>query len=81
MQFHENYFNEINDHIAPNLQYDTDGQIVNVSLPIELNEKDKKLILSYLWRIDANRNFALPFYNVIVVKIKALKEQIETELG
>jgi len=80
MQFHENYFKELNQHIAPSLQYDSTGSIVGLQQPTNINEKDKKILLSYLWKVDANRKFLLTFYTQIEEKINALKAQIVEEL-
>ena len=79
MQFYENYFKEINDHIAPHLVYDEANKIVGIKQPIEISERDKSKLLSYLWRIDENRKFVLEFYEQIGANIRNLKERIEKE--
>jgi len=79
MQFHENYYKEINDFISPNFNYDEKGNITGIEQPINLSKEDKKRLLSYLWKIDANRNFALGFYEQIENNIKELKKKIDEE--
>ena len=81
MQFHENYYKEINDFISPNFQYDEKGNIIGIEQPINLSKDDKNKLLSYLWKIDANRNFILGFYEQIKKNIKELKKKIEKEKG
>jgi len=79
MQFTENYYKDINNFIAPNFQYNENGDIVGIKQPLHLNEEDKNILLSYLWKIDANRNFVLAFYDDIEKNILALKDKIENE--
>ena len=79
MQFHENYFKEINSFIAPNFQYGEKGNILGFKQPINLSEKDRKILFSYFWEIDANRKFVLSFYEQIDTNIKALKKRIENK--
>ena len=79
MQFHNSYFKEINDYIAPNLQFDSQGKIIGIKQPLRLSEADKNTFFSYLWKIDANRNFILSFYGQIETNINELKEKIEEE--
>ncbi|QCW98993.1 hypothetical protein FGM00_02250 [Aggregatimonas sangjinii] len=79
MQFHENYYKEINDYLAPSFRFDTEGSIVGIELPIVRGDQEKNKILSYLWKIDANRKFALNFYKQIEANIINLKKRIESE--
>ena len=80
MQFHEIYYKEINNLIAPNFNFDTLGNIASIAMPLKLNNKDKNLLLSYLWKIERNRNFMLRQYNGIEQKILRTKSNIEDEL-
>lgn len=50
-KFMQNYFHKINDAIAPNFEYDTTNNIKGIRLPIELNDKERRLLKSYLWKI------------------------------
>jgi hypothetical protein len=79
MQFHDNYFQEINDLIAPNFQFDERGNITGIKQPLNLSEGDKNKLYSYLWKIDGNRRFALSYYEQVKTNIRELKERIEEE--
>ncbi len=81
MQFHENFYKEINNFIAPNFQFDEKGNIVGIEQPISIAKEDKNKLLSYLWKIDANRHFALAFYQQIENNIQKLRKDIEKENG
>ena len=50
-KFMQNYFHKINDAIAPYFEYDSTNNIKGVRLPIELNQKERSLLKSYLWKI------------------------------
>ena len=50
-KFMQNYFHKINDALAPNFEYDTTNNITGIKLPINLNEKERSLLKSYLWKI------------------------------
>lgn len=77
MQFHENYFKEINDYLAPYFQYGPNGNIIGMSLPIEKSLKEQNKILSYFWKIRENRAFILDFYAQIELDINSLIKKIE----
>ena len=79
-QFHTSYFMPINEIIAPYLEFDDQGMVVEIKQPIVLNEIDKKRLLSYLLKIELNRNFILRYYKSMEVKIEKLINDIETEL-
>ena len=81
LQFQRSYFQQINQLLAKNFEYAKDGQIVAVNLPLQLTEEEKKLLLSYLWKIDVNRAFILRFYDGVEDKIDALMQEIEKEIG
>ncbi|GAB5564131.1 MAG: hypothetical protein Wins2KO_11940 [Winogradskyella sp.] len=50
-KFMQNYFHKINDAIAPHFEYDSINNIQGIRLPIELEEKERSLLKSYLWKI------------------------------
>lgn len=77
MQFHQSYHNEMSRYLAPNFQYDAKGSIVGLDQPLQLNEKDQNRLLSYLWKIEANRRFLLSYYSNIKKNIEALKKRID----
>jgi len=80
MQFQKNYFKEINDRIAPNFIYDDKGQIIKIDSPIDLNEKDRRILLSYLVKIEFNRNYLLRYYRETENRVEELKTKIDKEL-
>ena len=48
----QNYFHKLNDVLAPNFEYDdATNNIKGIKLPLELNEKERSLLKSYLWKI------------------------------
>ena len=80
LQFHENYYKEVNKTIAPNFIYDSRGNIMDLQLPLNLTESERKILLSYLWRIQINRRFIMKFYEDVKVKINELQAEIKSEL-
>ena len=50
-KFMQIYFHKINDAIAPNFEYDSVNNIQGIRLPLELNDKERSLLKSYLWKI------------------------------
>ncbi|MEM6299815.1 MAG: hypothetical protein AAF740_14090 [Bacteroidota bacterium] len=79
-QFQENYFKSLNDAFAPNFEYDAKGNICNIELPLKVPESEKKVLLSYLLKIQSNRKYLFSAYEDIIVKIDKLQEAIEVEL-
>jgi hypothetical protein len=77
MQFQENYFKEINAYLAPNFIFDEKGNMVGIDLPLKLSESEKNILLSYLWKIQLNRNFILYFYSNIENKVNEVVARIE----
>lgn len=80
MQFHKIYYKEINNLISPYFNFDTPGNIISIEMPMKLNDKDKNILLSYLWKIERNRKFMLQQYSGIERKILGTKSKIEDEL-
>ncbi|MGB0390356.1 MAG: DUF6090 family protein [Salibacteraceae bacterium] len=80
MQFHENYFQEINDQMAPNFNIDSNGNIIGTNFPLKIQESEKKKLLIYLWKIQSNRTFILQFYADIEKKIKGVRDNINNEI-
>ena len=81
MQFHKNYYKDINNLISPYFNFDTLGSITSIEMPMKLNDKDKNILLSYLWKIERNRKFMLKQYSGIERKILGTKSKIENELN
>ncbi len=80
LQFQENYFKEINKSISQNLQFNEDKLLTGISTPLKLNQREEKILLTYLWKIQSNRNFILQYYSEVERKIEKLKTAIEDEL-
>jgi len=80
LQFQENYFQEINKLIAPKFQYDSNGDISGLELPLDINKSERNILLSYLWKIKINRKFVLSSYADVEGKINKLRKEIEKEL-
>ena len=54
-KYMRNYFEKINNSLSPHFNYDELGNIIGIKQPINLDEKEKNLIKSYLWRLLINR--------------------------
>ena len=81
LQFQENYYTRINDAIAPNFVYDEKGNMFDIRMPIDLEEAERNIILSYLWKIQVNRRFIMNFYEEVKTNIDALLIEIDSELN
>ena len=80
MQYYKNYFKEINSKIAPNFIFDNNSNLVSIRLPLEISAAEKNILLSYLWKIQTNRNFVLREYDKTEEKIIKLRAKIERYL-
>ena len=80
MQFQENYFKEINEELAPNFMFDTQGNISGIDLPLKIQSDKRNKLLLYLWKIEKNRKFILRYYAVIEKKINEVRENINNEI-
>lgn len=80
LQFFKNYHNDFNSSIAPNFLIDQNGNINGINYPLQLTEKEKKVLLVDLWKISTNRVFMLRNYNEVENKIIKLQKRIEQEL-
>jgi len=80
MQFQNNYYEELNSIISPYFIFDKSGNINNIKLPIDLNKINKNTFMTYLWKIEINRNFILLYYSEVEEKTKKLISNIKTEL-
>ena len=81
MQYQENYFKAINQRVAPHFQFDDQGNLVGIKLPLNLKEEEKQILLSYLWKIQVNRNFILRYYAQTEKKLIELRNKIEAKLN
>ena len=80
MQYQENYFVAINNKVAPNFEFDEKGNIAGMQLPLSIDEAEKNILLSYLWKIQMNRQFILSFYAQTEGKLIQLREKIERNI-
>ena len=80
MQFHENYFKEINEELAPNFNIDQNGYIIGIDVPLKIQENAKNKLLLYMWKIQFNRDFILQCYTEIEKTISELREKINNEI-
>jgi len=81
MQFQNSYYKELNRIISPYFIFDKKGIITTLELPITISTIDKNTFLSYLWKIEMNRNFILHFYTEMVKKTNKLLLNINKELN
>jgi len=80
LQFFEHYHPDFNNAIAPNFILDQNGKVNGINRPLELSEKERKILLIDLWKISKNRIFMLKNYTEVKNKIKKLQQHIEKEL-
>lgn len=79
-KFMQNYFHKINDAIAPNFEYDSTNNIKGIKLPLELSEKERKLLKSYLWKIAVGKHDRYQSSLYGKEKIGKLRTEINTYL-
>ena len=80
MQFQNNYYKELNRIISPYFIFDKLGNINNIKLPIDLNKTNNNTFMTYLWKIEINRNFILLYYSELEKKTRKLIINIKKEL-
>ena len=80
LQFFENYHQDFNNAIAPNIIIDQNGKVNGINRPLKLTEKEHKIILIDLWKISKNRIFMIKNYSEVKNKIIKLQKRIEKEL-
>lgn len=80
MQFSSSYFESLNQLLAPNFQFDQTGNITTIDLPLKLSDSERKIFLSILWKIRANRHFLLNYYKGAAQKINQIIGQIEDQI-
>lgn len=80
MQSFENYFTPVNDLLYPYMEFDIEGNLIQIHSPEGLTEEERKEIRSYLWRLDNNRKLKLNRYNSIMQVMIKVKEDVESEI-
>lgn len=76
-QFFQNYFFELNKKIAPNLNFDLNGNITGIDLPLNLTKEEKNILLSYLWKIQTSRTERMYAAKGLEKKISSLYNEIK----
>ena len=79
MQFQENYFKAFNGFIASSLVFDQHGNIIDIQRPLILSAHDKNIFMTYLLKIQINRDFILRYYKGLEAKLEQLIEAIAFE--
>jgi hypothetical protein len=80
MQSFENYFASVNSLLHPYMEFDNNGNLIQITNPKELNKTQQKEILSYLWRLENNRKYKLGKYKSIIRVMENVKRNIENEI-
>lgn len=79
-QFFDNYFFQINEKIAPNLKFDSNGNIYDINLPLTITNSEKNILLSYLWKIQMSRTERTYAGKSLKKKINTLYKEIDAEI-
>jgi len=77
MQFNKNYYLEINNLLVEYMIFDEKGDLIKINHPKNLTTKEKKKLLSYLWRIEGNRKYVLRYYKLMKGKLNHLIKTID----
>lgn len=81
MQFHKSFFKEINQLFATNFEFSNNGRVIGMNIPIVADKDNKKIVLTYLNKIQGNRLFILRYYEEVEKKINLLQNNIVKELN
>lgn len=79
-QFHQSFFHEMNTILAPHMTFSSSNQLRGIRLPLMLSETERNLLLSYLWKIEVNRNFINNFYPQVEAEVEAVQSHIQAVL-
>ncbi len=79
MQFHNSYFQDINETLAPHLIFDSLGNI-GIQVPVRLPDVDRNRLLANIWKIRTNRSFIMIFYGDVEEKVRKIVQDIEAEI-
>lgn len=80
MQFHDTFYEEINETLAPHFVFSDEGRIVDIEDASKLSDIDKKFFKTYLWKIGGNRFFIQRYYNEVEAKVEKLSADLQKEL-
>lgn len=79
-QFFDNYFEPISELLAESFHYDESGKLVRFVQPVKLTEAERKLFLTYLSKIEYNREFIIDYYHQVNSAAVSLIQHINREL-
>ncbi|MDO4763931.1 MAG: hypothetical protein Q4A00_06065 [Flavobacteriaceae bacterium] len=79
MKDYDNFFHPVNAILNPYFDYDEKGRIVGIT-PNRFSEKERKEMMSYLWRVENNKKFKVSQYNIVIEEMKKLEKNITEEL-
>lgn len=79
-QFFQSYFKDFSSLLVPDFNINEKGTLLNLNLPLQLTEEEKKILITHLWCININREFILGFYMNLQKNIENLQHQIDLEL-
>lgn len=80
MRSFENYFASVNALLHPYMEFDDKGNLIKIDNPKDLNDIERKEILSYLWRLESNRSYKVAKYTSIMKVMQNVKHNIGLEL-
>lgn len=80
MRSYANYYQSFNNLLAKYMIFSDNGTLTGINPPIDLSQENKNKLLSYIWRIESNRNYKLGKYNLIQGKMQELIIKIDEEL-
>ncbi len=76
-QFNTNYYHAINNLLAKYMVFDDKGTLIDFKQPMKFTQEEKNLLLSYLWRIEKDRNFTILNYRQMETQILELIDTID----
>ena len=80
-QFYQNYFEPISQLLAGNFIYNDQGQLTGFSRPVKMTATQRKLFLTYLNKIQFNREFMISYYQQVNSAAVDLMNRIDAELA
>ena len=79
MQFQQNYFQEINRIMSRNFVFDDGKRFAGIETPLRVTADEERLLLSYLWKIETNRDFVLRYYTDMRKRVEQMIASIGRE--
>lgn len=71
---------DINSILSKYMEFNEKGELIEIKQPINITKEERKKIYSYLWQIEANRDYKIIIYEHLEEQINNLKEQAENIL-